>query len=77
MVSKASRIRALMADSGCSRAEAKAWIELEGDDEPAPALYTPCEHCSDELPPEACAARRGVSEVPCLTFTSDTQKVQS
>lgn len=34
MQSKAKRIRTLMADSGVSRAEAKAWIELEGDDEP-------------------------------------------
>lgn len=76
-MSKAARIRELMADSGVSRAEAAAWIEFEGDDEPTPARYATCEHCNDELPPEACAARRGVSEVPYLTFSNNTLKVQS
>lgn len=75
MQSKANRIRELMADSGVSRAEAKAWIALEGDDEPTPARYATCEHCNDELPPEACAARRGASEVPYLTFTKRVPNV--
>lgn len=58
-----------MVDSGITHAEAKVWIEFEGDDE-SELRYATCEHCNDELPPEACAARRGAAEVPYLTFSN-------
>lgn len=32
--------------------------------------YTPCEHCNDDLAPVVCAARRGVTVLPELTFAT-------